>query len=213
MIGLATTVAFGSGSPESTVKDNTPRVEGDRLVFSNGSVFHLSTKVTTQARRAATYDVTIVAEWQRVVIIKSEDLAEDTLRELQVYDYDGRLLSPPQLFIGELQILRSTRRLFLAQQTAHSRIEESFLLDQDARLVARLDQPQTIVQASHSFDDRVVWIISNDLRKGSPIAIVEVFDSDGRRLTTLESDRETTIEYRRGKVIYKIHVPQPDFPG
>ena len=138
---------------------------------------------------------------------------EDVDSEVRVYDYDGNLLAPAQRFIGKLRILGPTRRILLAQRSAHRVVAESLLLDENGQIVARIPQPETVAQIDHSRDGQLIWVIANDLRGGALITEVGVFDSNGRRIATLQSGEERTLRITvRGKE-YEIHVAKPELPG
>lgn len=155
----------------------------------------------------------LIDDWKRLILIKTLTLYEDKAKEITIYDYEGNILKTAMSFVGDSIFLEKTKRIFLAQQSAHYLIKKSFLLDENGRLLKEIDQSHNVIDYGHSKDDRVLWLLSSTLKGGKPFTTIKIVDYDGNVIKTMESKKEEKIKFQYNGVTYEFTVKAPKMPG
>ncbi len=200
-----------------------PLLSENRVVFSNGKELRLE---TSHAKRSNSSEVLqgqqsisvdqraiLVRNWHRVLVVGTRKKYEGELKEISVYDYEGKLLSAPLVFEGEVIVLEKAKRIFLAQKSFHRLIQHSMLLNVDGKELQKISQSTNLIKFEVSPDERLVWILSSHLRNGRPFVVATAIDLEGKVIGEIDAYREEEKELIYDGRRYTIKLPQPQVPG
>jgi hypothetical protein len=202
---------------------DVPQIKDDRIIFYNGKIILYQPKriLFSNPEEAAkkakpvsiSEDPKLIQRWNRLIMVRTLNYYEGVEKEVTVYDYAGNRLSSSQKNEGEVFFIEGSNRIFLAGQSFHNRVNKSLLLDQNGNLVREVSQPENVLDFGFSRDSEIIWVISSSGRDGIPTGQIKVIDSNGDEIKNIEFLKAMEIEVSYKGKIYKINVPQPDFPG
>jgi hypothetical protein len=155
----------------------------------------------------------LVKPWKKLVVTRTENFFEGSQKEVKVYDYEGNLLNPPARIEGDVFFLEDAQRIFLGGRSSHGFVDKSYLLDDAGKLVKEIPQPQNVFDFGFSDDGRIIWILSNHVRKGVPVGQVDIIDRNGNKVKTTEFTKAQVIEVSHNGKRYKISLQAPEMPG
>jgi hypothetical protein len=200
-----------------------PTIEDGKISFANGKIVtYIPNRVINSNPEEAhkkgepvsiSEKPVLIDSWRRLVLIKTSTLYEDKSKEITIYDYDGNILKTAIPFVGDSLFLKKTKRIFLAQQSAHNLINKSFLLDENGQLLKEIEQSHNVFDYGHSKDDKVIWLLSNAVKDGKPFTTIKIFDYNGNVIKAMESEREEKINFQYNGVSYEFTVKAPKMPG
>jgi hypothetical protein len=201
-----------------------PEILPDRVTFLGGKVVRYETSKVVQDPAACmggevvsfTERPVILRILKRVVFVRRERLCEGGATQLTVYDFSGTLLGSSErvaLAADGPFFLESKKRIFLGQSSSHVEITESFLLDENGRLLRSVSQPRDVASFGHSRDEELVWIVSNIWTSaGKKIGELRIIDTNGNLVVRREFDRAQTVRIQYKGKTYRIPVEVPTLP-
>lgn len=220
---FVTVLAIACSCNAFPVAAAAPTIKSDVIVFANGRqlpyeqrrVLHEDPNDALKAGEPVSIEQrpVLVDSWKRLILVTTENLFEDGMTELVVYDYEGNPLGKRWRFVGEAIVLERVGKVLLAQQSSHQFIGESILIGKDGELVARLPQPRDVFRISVSDDQEIIWILSSTYSNDLPATQVDAFANNGEKVRSMLAmhEGEVTMEYKGRE--YRLAVKEPDFPG
>jgi hypothetical protein len=162
-------------------------------------------------------DRRVIKTWERVIVLKTTPQYEDATTEISVFDLNGAATGPSLTLQGEVEVkvLERRKRVLAANRSSHFEVTESYLLDQDGKVVKKIRQEPTTKEYRVSDDGNIFWRLTANVMKGKPVIGLDVFDFDGKLVESRSYDRalEAEIPVKRFGRSYRIQIPEPDFPG
>jgi hypothetical protein len=227
MIGTVTRmciiIVLLAGSPAGA--SDEPTVLPDRIVFVGGKSLHYvrSKGLHQDPNSTRGMDVVSLVERpvllkaiRRVVVVREEQHYEGGAIRISVYDFSGTLFGQSQNVAWEadgLFFLESEKRIFVGQSSSHVKVAESFLYDENGRLVRRILQPPDVAAFGHSKDEKLIWIVSNVwLPAGKKVGELRVIDTNGDVVARREFEHAETVVVPHKGQTYRIPVEVPARP-
>lgn len=200
-----------------------PMIQSNRVVFSNGKElsfenYRVVHKNPLEAQKKKEPVIVrqkpvLVKEWRRLLLIETQELYEDELKMISIYDYAGSLRGNSQLFFGKVLVLENAGRILLAQQSAHHSVRTSTILDTNGETLFEISLPPNVFRYEVTIDKKLVWILSSHLSKGRPYVKAMLVNLEGKTVGELDTFDEKEIGFNYGEKLYTIRVPAPQPPG
>jgi len=196
-----------------------PTIKNGRIIFNNGKIIEIEKKLLKDDGPKANkglYSIIkpiLVNEWKRLILIKKIVLYEDSAKRISVLNFDGEPISTPLEYMGDVIILSKTKRILLAQQSAHFITKESFILNENGKIIRKIYTDKNAFEFDHSTDDNIFWVLSSHVDRGKPITNIEVYNSDGEFIQSASTYKKIKFKLIYEGIVYEIFVPEPDFPG
>lgn len=201
----------------------TPTVREGKITFPNGKTrtFANRPQVVGNADDAAQrgspvsfrHELRFVRSWCLLLRIRVETAYEDEVKIVEVFDATGRRVGRSPRFYGDVHVLEKARRIILDGRTSHRLNFDTIILDQNGRAVKTIRRPNTsLLGVGHSEDQRLIWVASNMMKNGKPLADIQVLTHDGATVArrSLISGGPLIVKY--GGRSYTFDIPVHEYP-
>ncbi|MBI3542248.1 MAG: hypothetical protein HY075_03100 [Deltaproteobacteria bacterium] len=159
-----------------------PSVRDGKLYFLNQSARDLG----------PSEKATVIPDWKEVLVVNTIKEYEGERKELSIFDFDGKNKIKSFSFVGDEMFLTKTKRIVLGQKSAHRMANESFILNENGKLLKKVHQPSDVFEFGHSDDDQIFWMLSSRIEKERPCTYLQVYSYNGELLLSYKAFKVET---------------------